>query len=752
MNELTTSTLASRPAPAPAAGEAGAPAPTAPAVPGAALDSAIARATQALLALQQPDGHWVFELEADCTIPAEYVLLQHYLGEGDRLGVEPKIAAYLKRTQRADGGWPLVHDGAFDISASVKAYFALKMIGEDFSSEPMRRAREAILAHGGAARVNVFTRALLALYGILRWRAVPVMPVEIMLLPRWFPFHLSKISYWARTVIVPLLVLQALKPRAQNPRGVRIDELFLEQPESVGRPGKAPHQKWRWFLLFEALDAVLRIAEPIFPKKTRARAIEQALAFVRERLNGEDGLGAIFPAMANSVMMFEVLGFPKDHPEVRLARGSIDKLLVVKSDEAYCQPCVSPVWDTVLACHALLEAADGGAVGQGEAGKGGQGGGGICARAEGGGGGAGGGQIGAEEICARAVGGLRWLESLQVLDVAGDWAVARPGVRPGGWAFQYANPHYVDLDDTAVVVMAMDRAARMMAAADQPRAPITSPLVGESLPRKGSGVDPSKTGRVGGADSPGARPFAHAIARAREWIVGLQCRDGGWGAFDADNAYHYLNNIPFADHGALLDPPTADLTGRCLSMLAQLGERPESSEAMRRGIEWLRRDQREDGSFYGRWGMNYVYGTWSVLSALNAAGADPASEMVRKAAGWLAAIQNADGGWGEDATSYGLAYRGHEGAPSTASQTAWALLGLMAAGELHNPAVARGIAYLARTQGADAFWEEEHYTATGFPRVFYLRYHGYRKFFPLWALARYRNLARANMPAATFGM
>src|SRR5262245_10272242 len=271
MNELTTSTLASRPAPAPAAGEAGAPAPTARAVPGAALDSAIARATQALLALQQPDGHWVFELEADCTIPAEYVLLQPYLGEGDRLGVEPKIAAYLKRTQRADGGWPLVHDGAFDISASVKAYFALKMIGEDFSSEPMRRAREAILAHGGAARVNVFTRALLALYGILRWRAVPVMPVEIMLLPRWFPFHLSKISYWARTVIVPLLVLQALKPRAQNPRGVRIDELFLEQPESVGRPGKAPHQKWRWFLLFETLDAVLRIAEPIFPKKTRRR-------------------------------------------------------------------------------------------------------------------------------------------------------------------------------------------------------------------------------------------------------------------------------------------------------------------------------------------------------------------------------------------------------------------------------------------------------------------------------------------------
>jgi squalene-hopene/tetraprenyl-beta-curcumene cyclase len=750
MNELTTSTLPSRPAPAPAAGEAApAPPPAAPAVPGAALDSAIARATDALLDLQQPDGHWVFELEADCTIPAEYVLLQHYLGEGDRLSVEQKIAAYLKRTQRAEGGWPLVFDGAFDMSASVKAYFALKMIGEDEASEPMRRARAAILAHGGAARVNVFTRVLLALYGILRWRAVPVMPVEIMLLPRWFPFHLAKISYWARTVIVPLLVLQALKPRAQNPRGVRIDELFLEPPENVGRPGKAPHQKWSWFLLFEAIDAVLRVAEPFFPRKTRRRAIDKALAFVRERLNGEDGLGAIFPAMANSVMMFEVLGFPKDQEEVRVARAGIDKLLVVKPDEAYCQPCVSPVWDSVLACHALLEVGDGGGGGEGgdrhpghpttQVGRGDPAE--VRAKRASKDGRPGGGEEdadGGEEIFARVMRGLRWLEPLQVLDVAGDWAVARPHVRPGGWAFQYANPHYVDLDDTAVVVMAMDRAAR----------PFTSPS-GEVDSR----APPAN--RVEGISArqipPESPPFAHAIARAREWIVGLQCRDGGWAAFDAENSYHSLNNIPFADHGALLDPPTADLTGRCLSMLAQLGETPESSQAMRRGIAWLRGDQREDGSFYGRWGMNYVYGTWSVLCALNAAGIEPGSAMVRKAAQWLVAIQNKDGGWGEDASSYGLNYRGYEGAPSTASQTAWALLGLMAAGEVRHPAVARGVAYLARTQGEDRFWAEERYTATGFPRVFYLRYHGYRKFFPLWALARYRNLVRGDASAA-FGM
>jgi squalene-hopene/tetraprenyl-beta-curcumene cyclase len=712
-----------------------------------ALDAAIERATAALIALQQPDGHWVFELEADATIPAEYVLLQHYLGEGDALGIEPKIAAYLRRTQRAGGGWPLVHDGGFDVSASVKAYFALKMIGENPDAEHMRRARLAILDHGGAARSNVFTRVLLALYGILGWRCVPVMPVEIMLLPRWFPFHIAKISYWARTVIVPLLVLQALKPKARNPRRVRIDELFLEPPASVRRPGKAPHQTWRWFLLFEAIDAALRAAEHWFPRKTRRRAIERAEAFVHERLNGKNGLGAIFPAMANAVMMLEVLGYPKDHPDVEIARAAIDKLLVVKPHEAYCQPCMSPVWDTVLTCHALLEA-------------------------------------GGDELLERAVRGLEWLAPLQVLDLVGDWGARRPNVRPGGWAFQYSNPHYVDLDDTAVVVMAMDRvaAATMTRAAttatttshddplapvtsslegetsahDDRLAPLTSPLEGESLPRTGSGVGSRAlpASREGGTRpaADGRLDFANAIARAREWIVGLQCRDGGWAAFDADNTYHYLNNIPFADHGALLDPPTADLTGRCLSMLAQLGETAEKSPAVRRAIEFLRRDQREDGSWYGRWGMNYVYGTWSVLCALNAAGIDRASPMVRKAVDWLVKIQNADGGWGEDATSYGLDYRGYVPAPSTASQTAWALLGLIAAGEVGHPAVARGISCLLQTQGEDGCWAEERYTATGFPRVFYLRYHGYRKFFPLWALARYRNLKRANAVAVPFGM
>jgi squalene-hopene/tetraprenyl-beta-curcumene cyclase len=640
-----------------------------------AIEQRIQAATQALIERQQNDGHWVFELEADATVPAEYVLLRHYRGEPIDAEIERKIAVYLRRIQGAHG-WPLFHDGDFDMSASVKAYFALKMIGDSVDAPHMRRAREAILARGGAAESNVFTRVLLAQYDMIDWRAVPVMPVEIMLLPKWFPFHLDKISYWGRTVIVPLLVLQALKPKAKNAKGVRIDELFLQDPKSVGPRSKAPHQKWSWFLLFRAIDIVLRAAEPLFPKRTRKRAIDQAVTFVTERLNGEDGLGAIYPAMANSVMMFDLLGYPADHPDLVIARKSVEKLLMIKEDEAYCQPCVSPVWDTALTCHALLE-------------------------------------VGGDEANEKALRGLDWLKPLQVTDMMGDWKEARPNVRPGGWAFQYANPHYPDLDDTAVVVMAMDRAAAL-----------------------------------GGRD---AARFETAMARGKEWVVGLQSRDGGWGAFDADNAYHYLNNIPFADHGALLDPPTADLTGRCVSMLAQLGAR-QDDPALARGIEWLRRDQLPDGSWYGRWGMNYIYGTWSVLCALNAAGVDAASPMVRKAVDWLVAIQNTDGGWGEDGTSYKLAYKGHEAAPSTASQTAWALLGLLAAGEVDHPAVARGIKYLTDTQAGDGTWHEERYTATGFPRVFYLRYHGYPKFFPLWALARYRNLKAGNARSVAYGM
>src|SRR6266566_2070934 len=640
-----------------------------------AVDHSVEAACRALIALQQPDGHWVFELEADATIPAEYVLLRHYLAEPVDAALEAKIAVYLRRIQGDHGGWPLFHDGAFDMSASVKAYFALKVIGDSVDAPHMVRARSAIRARGGASRSNVFTRMMLALFGFIPWRAVPVMPVEIMLLPNWFPFHLDKVSYWSRTVIVPLLVLQALKPKARNPKGIAIEELFLEPPRTIGLAPKAPQQKALWFWVFRGVDAVLHFVTPMFPKQSRQRAIERAVAWVTERLNGEDGLGAIFPAMANSVMMFDALGYPEHHPQRAIARKSIEKLLVVHGHEAYCQPCVSPIWDTALTCHGLLEA-------------------------------------GGDQAIAQVRKSLEWLAPKQILELKGDWIARRPDVRPGGWAFQYANPHYPDVDDTAVVVMAMDRAQRLSSQDD----------------------------------------FRASIATAHEWVLGMQSNNAAWGAFDADNEHYYLNNIPFADHGALLDPPTEDVTARCISMLAQIDESAPNSPAVARAVDYLRRTQTAEGSWYGRWGMNYIYGTWSVLCALNAAGVGHASPELRRAAAWLVKIQNSDGGWGEDGMSYRLDYRGHESAPSTASQTAWALLGLMAAGENDHPAVARGIDYLLRTQGEDGFWNEPRYTATGFPRVFYLRYHGYSKFFPLWALARYRNLKNSNARSVAYGM
>ena len=631
-----------------------------------AMEATIRGATAALLDRQRSDGHWVFELEADATIPAEYVLLVHYLAETPDLELERKIGVYLRRIQADHGGWPLYHGGPFDISATVKAYFALKMIGDDTGAPHMARARTEILKRGGALKANVFTRILLALYGETSWANVPTVPVELILLPRWFPIHLSKMSYWARTVIVPLLVLAAKQPVARNPRGIHIGELF--PPGGTAASKRAPHQSAFWSTFFGGLDWVLkRVA---WPKGLRQRAIDRCVAWTTERLNGEDGLGAIYPAMANSVMMYDVMGYAPDHPDRAIARLSVEKLLVVKDDEAYCQPCVSPVWDTALMCHALMEAKT-------------------------------------AEADAAVARGLAWLETRQVLDVKGDWAEERPNVRPGGWAFQYWNNYYPDLDDTAVVAMALHRAD-------------------------------------------GAR-YSRAISRGREWVEGLQSRNGGWGAFDADNVYYYLNNIPFADHGALLDPPTDDVTGRCIGLLMQLGA-TATDPHVKAGIDFLRNSQLKDGSWFGRWGVNYIYGTWSALAGLNAVGIEAGDPMLRRAADWLVAIQNEDGGWGESCDSYRLDYDGYHSAPSAASQTAWALLGLMAAGEVDHPATAAGIRYLQSAQQENGLWPEDTYTGGGFPRVFYLRYHGYAKFFPLWAAARFRNLKSGNSRQVAHGL
>ncbi len=636
------------------------------------VEQAVRASHAALGKRQKSDGHWVFELEADATIPSEYVLLRHFLDCID-VELEQKIGVYLRRTQGEHGGWSLYTDGRFDLSSSVKAYFALKMIGDDPEAPHMRKARAAILHHGGAERSNVFTRTQLALYGEVPWDAVPVMPVELMLLPRKAFFSVWNMSYWSRAVIAPLLILAAYRPLALNPRGVRVQELFRRPPATIRNWICGPYRSV-WGRVFAGLDRFIRPLVPFIPRSVHEKAIRVTIDFIEKRLSG-GGLGAIYPAMANVIMMYRTLGVPDDDPRVVQAWEAVHGLLVVKEDEAYCQPCVSPVWDTGLSSLAMLEASTG-------------------AR----------GVMPAETAIALKK-AAAWLRERQILDVRGDWAINAPTLRPGGWAFQYENDYYPDVDDTAVVGMLLHR------------------------------IDPEEN--------------RTAIERAREWIIGMQSSNGGWGAFDIDNNMEVLNHIPFSDHGALLDPPTVDVSARCISFLSQLGH-PEDREVIRKGLDYIRSEQEKSGSWFGRWGTNYIYGTWSVLCALNIAGISHDDPMVRRAVAWLESVQNDDGGWGEDCASY-------EGAPqglykeSLPTQTAWATLGLMAVGRHDSEAVRRGMAYLMQAQDDQGEWHEAPYNAVGFPKVFYLRYHGYKQFFPLMALSRYRNLADSNSGQVEFG-
>jgi squalene-hopene/tetraprenyl-beta-curcumene cyclase len=626
-----------------------------------ALDRAVFDARDALVARQSAQGYWLFELEADCTIPAEYIMMMHYLDEIDPV-LEKKLAVYLRSHQADHGGWPLYHGGDLNISCTIKSYYALKLAGDDINALHMVRARTAILERGGAARANVFTRIALALFGQLPWRGVPYIPVEIMLLPKWFPFHLDKVAYWSRTVMVPLFVLCTLKPQAKNPRKVDIRELFTTPPEEERDYFRdAVKQGGVLARAFLAIDRLARVIDPLIPRGTRARAIKKAEEWILERLNGEDGLGAIFPAMVNALEVMTLLGYPNDDPRRSTAKRALEKLLVVNGSTAYCQPCVSPVWDTGLAALAMQEAGDSVAIG----------------------------------AATRA---LDWLQTEQVLDEPGDWRVNRPAVAGGGWAFQFANPHYPDLDDTAVVVWAMHQARN-------------------------------------------SEDYAENIRRAMDWLVGMQSSNGGFAAFDADNMYYSLNKIPFADHGALLDPPTSDVTGRVVTVLARVG-RPQDRPALERAIAYLRAEQEDDGSWFGRWGTNYIYGTWSAMMALAQAGIGPQDPTVREAVAWLKAKQHVDGGWGESNDTYA---RRDTPLHSTPYQTAWALLALLSAGEAGSDAVRRGVDHLLRTQQEDGLWSDPSFTAPGFPRVFYLKYHGYSGYFPLWALSAYRTLTRRGI-------
>jgi squalene-hopene/tetraprenyl-beta-curcumene cyclase len=624
------------------------------------LDRAIAEARDALIAQQHEKGYWLYELEADCTIPAEYIMMMHFLDEIDA-DLEIKIANHLRAKQADHGGWPLYHNGELDLSCTIKAYYALKLAGDNPQAAHMMKARAAILERGGAAKANVFTRIALALFGQLPWRGVPYIPVEIMLLPKWFPFHIDKVSYWSRTVMVPLFILCTRKPRAKNPRNIGIGELFTTPPEKERHYFQRAGMLAKAFLLF---DHVGRLIDPLIPPRMRARATKRAEEWVLARLNGEDGLGAIFPAMVNALEAMVILGYPKDHPQRVTAKRALQKLLVVGPTSAYCQPCVSPIWDTALACLAMQETGD----------------------------------ESSHEASSRA---LDWLKSKQLLDEPGDWRVRRPNLAGGGWAFQFANDFYPDLDDTAVVAWTMYQAR------DSAR-------------------------------------YAESVRRALDWLVGMQSRDGGFAAFDADNTCYYLNKIPFADHGALLDPPTSDVTARVVTVLARIG-RPQDKAALDRAVAYLRAQQEDDGSWFGRWGTNYIYGTWSVLMSLAQAHVGINDPMMKRAVAWLKLKQNADGGWGESNDSYAWQSRPAEDFGSTPYQTAWAMLALMSGGEAGSDSVRRGAEFLLHTRQEDDLWSHPSYTAPGFPRVFYLRYHGYSAYFPLWALAAYRNLTRRGI-------
>jgi squalene-hopene/tetraprenyl-beta-curcumene cyclase len=636
-----------------------------------AIDEAIRRSQAWFFARQHAtDGYWVAELEADATLTAEYLMLRRFLDRVDPER-EQKAVRYLKATQLSDGGWPIYYGGPSEISASVKAYFALKLSGVSAQEPFMRHAKDCILAKGGMVSANVFTKIALALFDQYDWRGIPSMPPELMLLPKRFYFSVYAISYWSRTVLIPLLIIFAHRPLCRIPEDQGIGELYLVPRSQVSYSQVPPFKKDQTWLtarnFFIMLDALLKWYDHVPLSWLREKALHKAATWMLEHIKGNGGLGGIYPAMANSVVALKCLGYHTDDPVVVKALREIEDLEVydVVIDEGqrveslHLQPCFSPVWDTALVMNALVEA-------------------------------------GIPQDYPALVKAANWLVLRQTRAV-GDWHVSAPAAEPGGWYFQFENELYPDVDDSAVALMALAK-VRMTQEATQ----------------------------------------NESIRRGYRWVVAMQGSDGGWGAYDKDNSRIVFNYIPFADHRALLDPSTSDLAGRCLEMLAALGY-DKTHPAVAPALRFLKKEQEADGSWYGRWGVNYIYGTWSVLAGLRAIGEDLSSPYIRRAVDWLEAKQNPDGGWGESCLSYADQAKSGKG-ESTPSQTAWALMGVMLAGAVDSFSVARGIQYLLRQQLKDGSWEEVRHTGTGFPRVFYLRYHWYCQYFSLWALAMYRNL------------
>jgi squalene-hopene/tetraprenyl-beta-curcumene cyclase len=620
--------------------------------------TAIDGARKWLFSQQHEDGYWCGELEADTTLESDYILMHTLLGTSTPERFQ-KCANYILKHQNEDGGWPIYNGGPSNISASVKAYFGLKLAGYKPDYPALQKARKKILELGGVTKVNTFTKIYLCFLGQYDYDAVPAIPPEIVLFPNWFWFNIYEISSWSRAILVPLSIVYAKKPFKKIPDEMNIDELFVG-----GRDKSRMRLEWSktpvsWRNFFLVLDRMVHWFEAVHIRPLRWLALRKAEKWMLERFEMSDGLGAIYPALLNSIIALRCLGYSLDDPQMIRALDEFEKLGIEEKDTFRMQPCMSPVWDTAYALFALGEA-------------------------------------GVPPTDPRMVKAADWILQKQVRK-PGDWVHKNKKGKPAGWYFEFNNEFYPDVDDTAMVALGLSK-----------------------------------------VEHPNGRYQLESVERAIEWMLTMQCKNGGFASFDKDNDRMVFQHIPFADHNAMLDPATVDITGRMLEMFATYGY-DKNHKAVKRALKFIRDEQEPDGSWFGRWGVNYIYGTALVLRGLEAIGVDHHEPYVQQAAEWLRMIQNPDGGWGETCGSYDDATTKGVG-PTTPSQTAWAVMGLLAASDTRSDSVARGIAYLLKTQKKDGSWDEPWYTGTGFPRVFYLMYHLYRQYFPLIALTTYKKV------------
>ena len=619
------------------------------------MEQAIDRGADHLLGLQAEEGYWLGELEADSTLESDYIYYLYVLGQADPKRIA-KLANYVRRKQLPDGGWSIYPGGPSELNATCKAYFALKLVGDSPKAPHMARARGVAHRLGGLERSNSYVRFYLALAGALGWEMVPAILPEMMLLPSWFYLNIYEMSSWTRGIVVPMAILSALRPDFRLPEHARVDELFAD-PQRRTAAFDWSDQLLSWRNFFLALDRALKLYEKLPWKPLRQRALREAKSWLLEHIERTEGLAAIYPAMMNSIFALMALGHGPDDPLTSREIREFARFEIEEGDTIRLQPCVSPVWDSCIAMVALEEA-------------------------------------GVAPDHPALVKSAEWILSKQVLG-PGDWQVKNKDAEPGGWVFEFRNDFYPDVDDTAFVLMALQR-----------------------------------------VKYPDKVRMEAAVRRGIQWLLSMQNRDGGWAAFDRDNDKKFLCNIPFADHNAMIDPSTADVTARVLECLGRYGWTAEHP-AIQRALKFLLNDQCEDGSWFGRWGVNYVYGTSGVLRSLETVSLT-AKGYCQRAVSWLRSVQKADGSFGESLLSYDKPESKGQG-NSTASQTAWGLIGLLAGAEANDPAIQKAVSYLMGQQNADGSWSESEFTGTGFPCVFYLKYHLYRNSFPLYALARFRN-------------